>query len=251
MTLIAGHRGARNLWPENSLSGFRNLLALGVEAVEFDVHLTDAGELLVIHDPRLDRTTDRKGPVSTLPLGERKNVVLVGSDHEGIPTLDEVLALYAPTGLELHVELKDDASGTPYRGLVAEAAAAIDRYGLSARTFLTSFSTDVLARVREAAPHIRTLYSYHRPAAEALGLSAGLTRALAVADVVAVEKSLLLAEWAEITAMAPLDRLGAWVPNDETDIAFWLTQGLRQITTDRPDLAVRLRSTGAKELAAQ
>ena len=45
MTLITGHRGARNLWPENSLTGFRNAITLGVDAIEFDVHLTRSGEL--------------------------------------------------------------------------------------------------------------------------------------------------------------------------------------------------------------
>ena len=58
MVMIVGHRGGRNLWPENSLSGFRKLAAMPVEGVEFDVHLTGGGELLVIHDPTLDRTTD-------------------------------------------------------------------------------------------------------------------------------------------------------------------------------------------------
>ena len=66
MTLITGHRGARNLWPENSLQGFRNVLELGVDAVEFDVHVTDAGELLVIHDATLERTTDGHGAVRAL-----------------------------------------------------------------------------------------------------------------------------------------------------------------------------------------
>lgn len=45
MTHITGHRGARNLWPENSLTGFRNTLELDVDATKFDVHLTDAGNL--------------------------------------------------------------------------------------------------------------------------------------------------------------------------------------------------------------
>ena len=55
MVMIIGHRGGRNLWPENSLSGFRKLKAMPVEGVEFDVHLTTAGELLVIHDPTLEQ----------------------------------------------------------------------------------------------------------------------------------------------------------------------------------------------------
>ncbi|MCC7274989.1 MAG: glycerophosphodiester phosphodiesterase, partial [Alphaproteobacteria bacterium] len=55
MVMIVGHRGARNLWPENSLAGFRRTAALGVEAVEFDVHGTRDGGIVVIHDPALER----------------------------------------------------------------------------------------------------------------------------------------------------------------------------------------------------
>ncbi len=56
-THVTGHRAARGLWPENSLEGFSRVSTLGVDAIEFDVHLTDAGELLVVHDPWLERTT--------------------------------------------------------------------------------------------------------------------------------------------------------------------------------------------------
>ncbi|WP_375263913.1 glycerophosphodiester phosphodiesterase family protein [Palleronia sp.] len=66
MTAITGHRGARNLWPENSLMGFRKAAELGCDAIEFDVHLTVAGELVVIHDPTLERTTEGAGEVANL-----------------------------------------------------------------------------------------------------------------------------------------------------------------------------------------
>lgn len=66
MTMIIGHRGARNVWAENSLTGFRNVLELGVKAVELDLHLSNMGEVLVIHDATLDRATDRNGPVRAL-----------------------------------------------------------------------------------------------------------------------------------------------------------------------------------------
>ena len=82
MTKITGHRGARNLWPENSLTGFRNVLALGVDAIEFDVHLTDAGELVVIHDATLDRTTDKTGPVRALSPAARTETHLQASTNE-------------------------------------------------------------------------------------------------------------------------------------------------------------------------
>ncbi|GLQ54807.1 glycerophosphodiester phosphodiesterase family protein [Devosia nitrariae] len=246
MTFIVGHRGARSLWPENSLSGFRNLLTLPVEAVEFDVHLTDAGELLVIHDPALDRTTNRTGPVRALGLGERHDVTLRGSDGEGIPTLEEVLWLFKDSDLELQVELKADAARVPYAGLEAKAAAVLNALGLADRTFLTSFYPDVLATVRRVAPHMRTLLSFSRGSIERLGLAASIEVAMTVADVVDIEMSLLSVEWEAIAGRVPLDRLGVWTPNSEEDLAYWLAKGLRNVTTDRPDLALAARG---KELA--
>ncbi|MFB9948825.1 glycerophosphodiester phosphodiesterase family protein [Rhizobium puerariae] len=238
--IIAGHRGARNLWAENSLAGFRNLLGLKVECVEFDVHLSAAGELLVIHDATLDRTTERSGRVADLAAGEYRSVILKGTD-ERIPTLDEVLEIYAPTGLELHVELKADAEGRPYEDLEARAAAELDRFGLADRSFLTSFNGAVLKKVGEVAPHIRRLSSLSHKSVEPRGLRQSVEIMLQVSDVLAVEKALLSDEWDLLSALIPAERLGAWVPNDPDDLSFWLRRPIRQITTDRPDLAVRVR----------
>src|SRR5690554_6572253 len=138
MTRITAHRGARNLWPENSLTGFRNVLALDVDAIEFDVHLTDTGELVVIHDATLDRTTDATGPVCAL-TPERRMQVRLAECGEPIPTLADVLAVLASSGRELHVEIKSDADGAPYPGIVAKVAAELDRTNLHSRCHLTSF----------------------------------------------------------------------------------------------------------------
>lgn len=245
MVMIIGHRGGRNLWPENSLSGFRKLKAMPVEGVEFDVHLTGDGELLVIHDPTLDRTTDHSGPVAALPAGAHRNVRLKDSDGEAIPTLAEVLEIFRDGTMELHVELKAGVGHVAYPGLEAAAAALIDRFGLGERSILTSFHEEILVEIGRVAPHIRRLSSFDRNSAERLGLKAGLDTMLELSDIVAVEKSLLLAEWDAITAQVPLERLGAWVPNEEADLKFWLDQPIRQITTDRPDRAVSIRGTAA------
>ena len=63
MTEIASHRGGALLWPENSRLAFEQTAKLAVEQVEFDVHPTRDGQLVVIHDDTLERTTDGKGPV--------------------------------------------------------------------------------------------------------------------------------------------------------------------------------------------
>ena len=242
MSMIIGHRGARNLWPENSLTGFRNLLAFPIEGVEFDVHLTEAGEVLVIHDPTLERTTDGTGRVADLAPGALRSVVLKGSDGDTIPTLDEVLEIFATTGHEIHLELKTDADNLPYTGGLEERVLeAIDRHGVTARTVVTSFSHDVLARLKELRPAQRRLASMHLPEAERLGLEPGLRMLLDLADIIAIEKTLLSDNWATITALVPADRLGVWTPNDEEDLAGWLSRPLRQVTTDRPDLALKRR----------
>jgi glycerophosphoryl diester phosphodiesterase len=241
MVHIIGHRGGRNLWPENSLSGFRKLAQMPVDGVEFDIHLTRAGEVLVIHDPTLERTTDADGLVADLHPGENRTVRLKESDGETVPTFEEVLAVFKDTSLELHIELKTNADGTPYEGLAAKAAAAVDRLDLAKRSILTSFHPDVLVDIRKVAPHIRTLSSFDSKSAERLGLINALKLLNECSDIIAVEKSLLTAQWEQITELVPVDRLGAWVPNDIGDLEYWLAKPIRQITTDRPDLALQAR----------
>src|SRR5882672_10189082 len=95
-TLLAAHRGGALLWPENSLLAFRNAVALGADFIEFDVHLSREGEVMVIHDPTLDRTTNGQGAVRDRTVAELKALRL--KDRAGVvtgetvPTLDEVIA---------------------------------------------------------------------------------------------------------------------------------------------------------------
>lgn len=242
MVKIIGHRGGRNIWPENSLSGFRNLAAMPVEGVEFDVHLTKSGELLVIHDPTLERTTDGKGEVADLTPESRKAVTLLNSDGETIPTLAEVLDVLKDTPFELHVELKADASGEPYVGLEAKVAAMLDEMGLSDRSIMTSFNPNVLAKIREVSPDMPTLSSFDSKSAAKFGLEEGIATMQKVADYIAVEKSLLGAHWDKITAMVPVEKICVWVPNEMDDLTYWLAKPVGRLTTDRPDLAISVRS---------
>ena len=86
MVRIIGHRGGRNLWAENSLGGFRKTATLGVDAVELDLHLTRDGEIVVIHDPLLERTTNGRGAVSDHSLQALTRLRLKDTIDETIPT---------------------------------------------------------------------------------------------------------------------------------------------------------------------
>jgi len=240
MTLIVGHRGGRNLWPENSLTGFRNLCAHNVDAVEFDVHLSDAGELLVIHDPMLDRTTDATGLVRSVTPEQRRTIQLKDS-ADTIPLLEDVLEVFANTSLGLHIELKADQNGMPYTGMAAQIIAQVKAHGLAGRSILTSFQMEALDEVKSLAPDIARLCSVNAKSAERLGLTETLKQAAERAEIIAIQMDLFAREWDAILAVLPLERLGAWVPNTATDIAAWLGRAPRSITSDDPVLAVSIR----------
>ncbi len=242
MTLITGHRGARNLWPENSLTGFRNAVTLGVDAIEFDVHLTRAGELVVIHDATLERTAEAFGPVQELSAEARRATLLKGT-YEAVPTLGEVLEVLAPhAGIDLHVEIKIDEAGRPYPGIAARVAAELARFGVGERSYLTSFDTSVLEDCRLHAPAVSRLVSVNAAWAEKQGgLGAFIERVDGLVEIVAIHHALMEAEWDLIRTRLPLDRLCVWTLNDEPAIRHWLNRGIGSLTSDSPDLALRLR----------
>lgn len=240
---IIGHRGARNIWAENSLSGFRNVCGLGVDAVELDVHLSSDGEIMVIHDPLLERTTDHKGPVAHLSRAALAKVTLDDTLGETIPTLPEVLDVYGPTGIELEIEMKMDAFGNPYPGLLDKVIALVEARKMASRVVLTCFVPEVIEEIRAKAPHMRRLASVDRRSCEAFGgVDRTLQRFVDLGCIIAVEQSLLRLCVDRAVGIVGRDKLGAWVPNTVRDLDFWLGQPISQITSDRPDLALQLRA---------
>lgn len=101
--LKIGHRGANAYEPENTLVSFQRALDMEADAIELDVHLCKSGELVVIHDFTIDRTTNSSGAVKDLTLEELKKVLIEGKYR--IPTLTEVLDQINRKGL-VNIELK-------------------------------------------------------------------------------------------------------------------------------------------------
>lgn len=103
-----GHRGARGHEPENTLRSFKKAMELGANMIEFDVHVCSSGEVVVIHDEELERTTNGKGKVAEKTLIELKE--LDAGKGEKIPTLEEILD-FIDRKCRLDIELK--GKGTP------------------------------------------------------------------------------------------------------------------------------------------
>ncbi len=104
-----GHRGASGYEPENTLIAFQKAIDLNVDGIELDVHLSSDGELIVIHDETIDRTTNGKGAVNQLTSLELKKY--------GIPTLIEVLDLVNQKCF-VNIELKGIGTAKPVNNLI-------------------------------------------------------------------------------------------------------------------------------------
>lgn len=101
--LKIGHRGAAGLEPENTLRSFKRAIALGVDMIELDVHLSKDKQLVVMHDATINRTTNRKGSIKAMNLSRLKT--FNAGKGEKIPMLEEVLEL-AGRRVKVDVELK-------------------------------------------------------------------------------------------------------------------------------------------------
>ncbi|MCY3624227.1 MAG: glycerophosphodiester phosphodiesterase family protein [Gammaproteobacteria bacterium] len=147
--LIIGHRGAAGLFPENTLAGFAGALELGVDGVELDVRMAGS-EVVVMHDERVDRTTNGTGRVGELSFAELRRLDAGGG--QPIPTLAEVLDL-VPKQVMVNIELK--AAGTALAvadivGDLADAGQTTDSPSL----LVSSFDHDELHRFREVCPGV-------------------------------------------------------------------------------------------------
>jgi len=239
--LFAAHRGGALLWPENSLLAFRNAVALGADFLELDVHLSRDGEVVVIHDPTLDRTTTGTGPVRErtlaelggLRLKERGGAVV----EERIPTLDQVVALAAAGKRQLLLEIKTDERRERYPGIEEKVFAVLDRHHFAPFTVVMAFEGPTWRRVRQLRPEVRVaaLYSARRLPAAAVVPELQVLRQAGVAFV-GLDQALVNAEVATQARLAGLT-LAAWTVNEREAIARFIDQGVGVIITDRPDLA--------------
>lgn len=202
--------------------------------------------MVVIHDPVLDRTTEGRGAVSDRTAAELAATPLRDTGGAGVPDLDAVLDIYAGTPVELHVEIKTDALGRPYRGLEQRLLDTIARRRLDRQVILTCFVPEILQTVRSLAPRQRVLASLDRRSVELMGgLPAALDRFAGIDGcLIAIEKGLLADSFDLCVRRFGGDRLGAWVTNEAEEISRWLSQPIRQITTDRPDVALAQRDKG-------
>lgn len=154
--LIIGHRGASTSAPENTLAAFRQALEFGADGFELDAKLSADGEVVVIHDQTVDRTTDGTGAVRKLTLAQIKELD-AGSKFdqkfkgEKVPTLEEVFQVLGGKML-IDVELTNYAS--PSDALPEKVARLVRKYQLEESIIFTSFHAKTIRRIRKLLPEV-------------------------------------------------------------------------------------------------
>jgi glycerophosphoryl diester phosphodiesterase len=236
---VFAHRGASAFAPENTLAAFRLALAPGADGVELDAMLCGSGEIVVIHDDTVDRTSGERGLVRQMKLAQLKSLD-AGSFFapsfagEPIPTLDEVFAEIGSRAV-INVELKNYE--TPTDALPDKVVDLVIRHGLQDRIIFSSFHPFNLIRVRRRLPQtpaaILTL-----PGKPGRLLRGWLGRMLA--------PKYIHPYYSDVSAenMAREHRLGrrvnAWTVNEESEMMRLINIGIDGIITDNPSLARRV-----------
>ena len=147
------HRGASGIAPENTLTAFNKAIEIGVDAVELDLHSTADGEVVVIHDPSLDRTTNLCGPINQTSLEKIKQADAGSWFHpqfkgETIPTFEEALACIAGKSIAV-LEIKDSS-------ITESVVKTIVEMSLLESVVIISFNISDLNTVRAIEPRIPT-----------------------------------------------------------------------------------------------
>jgi glycerophosphoryl diester phosphodiesterase len=169
--LIFAHRGVKGTHPENTMIAFREAERVGAHGIELDVHLSNDGEVVVIHDETVDRTTNGKGLVCDHTLQELKQLdagIHFSSAFQGetIPALREVLEWMQGNTLLLNIELKNDV--IRYQELEQKVINLVRTYKMEQRVILSSFNHDSIKLLESLAPNIERAILYHEPLADAI-----------------------------------------------------------------------------------
>ncbi len=233
--LVIAHRGACRRAPENTLAAFRMAAELGADAIELDAKLTSDGQVVVLHDQTLDRTTSGRGRVADHTLAEIK--ALEAGAHfspefvgEPVPTLDEVLRAVGDR-LLINIDL---GVYTARSSRLPEAVIEVVRArGMQRRVLLSSFHPFTLQRARKADPTIPLglLIMPRQPAWQRL-----LVYLLSPKDFLHLNEGLVTPRSMarEMHAGRPVI---TWTVNEAARMEALLRMGVHGLITDLPDLA--------------
>ena len=225
--LNLGHRGASSLAPENTLAAFRLAREIGADGIEFDVKLSQDGVPVIMHDDRLERTSNGHGRVDEtawsvlrrLDAGRWFDLRFAG---EAIPTLQDVIDEFGAS-LLLNIELKASTRGAE---LVEQVVACVLRNELAGHVIISSFDWRLLEHVRALDPALRVGVLF-RQAVSALEYEA------LQPDAIHPEQQLMTASMVA-AAHQHNQAVNTWTVDREDDMLRMIALGVNAIITNYP-----------------
>lgn len=236
MTKVFAHRGSKGTHPENTLAAFREAVRVGSDGIELDVHVTKDGELVVIHDETINRTTNGEGAIKELTVAELKAVsagAWFADEYaaETIPTLKEVFDLLCELNFtgQLNIELKTDI--IQYAHIVEKCVALQQSMELSFTIVYSSFNPYSIIEMKQLLPTQEVAFLYESVEMAKFDFEQTVIEGL--------HPDIRLLDWT--LEQHPQLPLRVWTVNQSEDMQRCFGLNVEAIFTDYPAQALALR----------
>lgn len=243
-TKVIAHRGASNKAPENTIPAFQTAIRQGADGIELDVQMSKDGELVVIHDEQIDRTSNSAGRVCDFNLVELKSMDFgswFSKEYESIslPTLREVMDIIKDTKLNLNIEIKNGIIN--YQKIEEKIIDLVSKYNLDDRVIYSSFNHYSLMKIKKinSDAKIGLLYvaGLYEPwqYAQRLGADALHPLYLSLNDEIVskcTERDIIV---------------NTYTVDDEVSMVKLFNLGIDGIITNKPDIAINIKQNGGYE----
>ncbi|MDD3279682.1 MAG: glycerophosphodiester phosphodiesterase [Lachnospiraceae bacterium] len=238
MTKVFAHRGASAYAPENTLPSFALAMEQGADGIELDVQLTKDGEVVVLHDETIDRTSTGKGFVRDFTLEELRKLSFHNQmeEYKGvrIPLLKEVLEMVKPGRMEVNIELK---TGIIWYPKIEEKTMKIVREtGMEDRVIYSSFNHYSIQKVHMLDSTAQTAYLY----SDIILDVENYAKSASVGGLHPAVYHLKMSDFMMRYQKSGL-KVRVWTVNEESDMHLFMENELEAIITNYPDTALRVR----------
>jgi len=252
--LVVAHQGGDGVWPGDTMYAFEKAVEIGADVLEMDAHITKDGQIVLMHDEAVDRTTDGTGLIEDLTLAEIKQLdaAYKWSNDDGktfpfrgqgiqVPTLNELFKKFPDTRYLIEIKLTENPIDRPFCNLIRE-------YNMQAKVIVASFHDEAMAIFRETCPEVATSASRTEVRNFVL-LGKVFLSGFVVPRYQSIQPPYDPSESLGITiiterfireAHAKNIKVEPWTVNDPELMKQYIEWGVDGIITDRPDLMVEI-----------
>jgi glycerophosphoryl diester phosphodiesterase len=252
--LVIAHQGVDGVWPGDTMFAFEKSVETGAHVLEMDAHITEDGQIVLMHDEDVDRTTDGTGLIEDLTLGELKDLDAAydWSNDDGktfpyrgqgiqVPTLDELFQKFPDMRYVIEIKLTETPIGSPLCNLIRE-------YGMQENVMIASFHDEAMQDFRSTCPEVATSAARDEVTKFVL-LGKIFLSGLIVPEYESIQPPYDPAESMNIPiltkrfireAHARNIVVEPWTVNDPDLMKRYIEWGVDGIITDRPDLMIEV-----------